>query len=990
MSHILVKFSKFLDILDAGEDAKIFVSDNAIRESLFLLTEFQTCRTLTLKYFGVLADKCIENYVQNVIVDVRTGSVTNNGRDFDLLDQRYFIPIQAKLETLINNGTDEWHLEVLKWSLELIGSLTKKHKNYEMTIGAKTNYWLSSTTMKGLMLLTTRCICKLDSNNLEKAIVEIMSVFRRFQPDWLLVRIGNCFPHKIMSNILEFCLKLFEHEVNVKFTVEVSILDHLSFLHENDLKNALKKMLLRGLTEGPANASVVPFLLSLSNQSEIILQSLVDILYEIYDDKLLATIAKNSLLWRNNKLFMDMQPSLHNVVLRIKNHGVQLLLKLAKIASQFQWCYIFLEYSLIELEQCVLNSKLCPLINDLASEESKYLLWISSTSSNRIEQQTAIRLLLIASTQYNNHYYETISELLRKSYDIKKSGLTALIRLLNGHNGVQNFPKIKPGLDMVLQDVTTQEQFPNFGWHGRDMRISETLNVLKNLKTLLELYKQNTVTPSKETQLTAALIKCLPKLLELLEVITESLIHSMNKKAKEDLENINSYSDSSDSDDSDDVKLNFTSSELFETNSKIDGNSVEDSEKTDEANANFNRQEKAHVLVDLLNTVDVCGSSVLTTPEVLKLSSLLAKYFFFCLTEKPDTKRLFGIKRCCQLLQRLCKGRNAARTACVRELIEGALLHYGYLFGQIDELKIVDELKVPENEFVFNQNTRFNHGPVSNRTALHAGVIGHGLRTNNNKTNETYCPGTEVLFLKALNSCFDHSDIRNVYECYSSISLLLLELVCPDIMYNGLPFPEEEFTKVTMERDLFIKRAFSNSPVLWTILGYLALRRPALCFASVLLRALCATCLHQWRAKNVSKFQSLDPNEELMDCTKKLLEILATGQLLPPPLSNLSTIIEHFEPLEIALVLKECVWNYLKDYVPTPTLFQCDGTAPPWRNPALFKVQPQYVDPLRNLMQKKLTKFGSHYYQMFIMPELHNSLENIMLTEREKNEGKKT
>lgn len=75
-------------------------------------------------------------------------------------------------------------------------------------------------------------------------------------------------------------------------------------------------------------------------------------------------------------------------------------------------------------------------------------------------------------------------------------------------------------------------------------------------------------------------------------------------------------------------------------------------------------------------------------------------------------------------------------------------------------------------------------------------------------------------------------------------------MVSTDVMYNGLPFPDEEFTKVTMERDLLIRRAFLTSPILWALLGFIATHRPALCFSSVLLRALCATCLHQWRAKN--------------------------------------------------------------------------------------------------------------------------------------------
>lgn len=33
-------------------------------------------------------------------------------------------------------------------------------------------------------------------------------------------------------------------------------------------------------------------------------------------------------------------------------------------------------------------------------------------------------------------------------------------------------------------------------------------------------------------------------------------------------------------------------------------------------------------------------------------------------------------------------------------------------------------------------------------------------------------------------------------DAISMVSLLLVELVSPDVMYNGLPWPDEEFTKV--------------------------------------------------------------------------------------------------------------------------------------------------------------------------------------------------
>lgn len=151
-------------------------------------------------------------------------------------------------------------------------------------------------------------------------------------------------------------------------------------------------------------------------------------------------------------------------------------------------------------------------------------------------------------------------------------------------------------------------------------------------------------------------------------------------------------------------------------------------------------------------------------------------------------------------------------------------------------------------------------------------------------------------------------------------------MVSSDVMYNGLPWPDEEFIKVTMERDLQIRRTFKNAPILWSILGLVAAYRPSLCFTSVLLRGLCASVLHQWRAKTVDKYQTIANNLELFTVTQRILQILAMGQLLPSPLSHTHTVIEYLDPSEIAVVLKECIWNYMKENVPTPVEFFVDNT----------------------------------------------------------------
>ena len=85
-------------------------------------------------------------------------------------------------------------------------------------------------------------------------------------------------------------------------------------------------------------------------------------------------------------------------------------------------------------------------------------------------------------------------------------------------------------------------------------------------------------------------------------------------------------------------------------------------------------------------------------------------------------------------------------------------------------------------------------------------------------------------------------------EASKQLALLLVEVVSPDVMYNGLPWPDDDFIKVTIERDLVISKRFEEHPVLWKVLAGLAEARPALCYCSVLLRALMAVQMNHWQA----------------------------------------------------------------------------------------------------------------------------------------------
>lgn len=106
--------------------------------------------------------------------------------------------------------------------------------------------------------------------------------------------------------------------------------------------------------------------------------------------------------------------------------------------------------------------------------------------------------------------------------------------------------------------------------------------------------------------------------------------------------------------------------------------------------------------------------------------------------------------------------------------------------------------------------------------------------------------------------------------------------------------------QVTIERDLSIRRMFNNSPLLWELLSLVAVYRPALCYSSVLIRALMATLMHQWNSMgDQSKSAGTDTYKSIMDTTVKVLDIMSLGQLLPPPLSGIRDVLPHLKCYEV-------------------------------------------------------------------------------------------
>lgn len=83
-------------------------------------------------------------------------------------------------------------------------------------------------------------------------------------------------------------------------------------------------------------------------------------------------------------------------------------------------------------------------------------------------------------------------------------------------------------------------------------------------------------------------------------------------------------------------------------------------------------------------------------------------------------------------------------------------------------------------------------------SVFHTGIIGNGLRETFIRikiSDERIKLNTQHL-MNAIYSCCLQSSNVVLLDAVINIALLLVQLISPDVMFNGLPWPEEEFCKV--------------------------------------------------------------------------------------------------------------------------------------------------------------------------------------------------
>eukprot|EP00058_Branchiostoma_floridae_P023895 XP_002609385.1 hypothetical protein BRAFLDRAFT_124611 [Branchiostoma floridae] len=306
-----------------------------------------------------------------------------------------------------------------------------------------------------------------------------------------------------------------------------------------------------------------------------------------------------------------------------------------------------------------------------------------------------------------------------------------------------------------------------------------------------------------------------------------------------------------------------------------------------------------------------------TTPALIHTCLAAVRCFFRVLHDTDLEEKITVIQYCKVYLSHLC-GVQLGQTLVIRHLVKGML---------------------------DKQNIQL--GRSSTPTVFHAGVIGKGLR---HKPDAKQLPSDQVTgscqaVLDVLYTCtlhehhhasipkheedrMDTSDSRVERRRISSsgsrtLALLVVELVCPDVIQAPTDWPDEEFTKYTVE-------------------------------------SVISTLITHWEGSRSSV--TADTSWHLQ-ASCKALECMGEAHLLPAPLGYVSELFHIVTPYEVALLLRE-VWKFMVENPPSPELYSMrDITGRPIRffNPDLVR---KHLAVVLSILHSNIPKLG-HLYSRF-------------------------
>jgi len=908
----------------AGKDRTANLRMSSI--ALNLLRNLPGARDAVFEYYTGIFERMLSNYSPQSEVQSNISAE----------EEAVLSELQEVLSSSVESNPRSWAPLVSKWSLDTLGKLSyqfggkmamkkggdgkgKDGKGKEMgkgksagTLHETVSAWLGCAASRFLIEISAECLAKQIDDDSEGCISALLETSTKHAPylDWVVAHLGSCFPHTLIKRVLSLGLK-----------------DFMS-IAPNQIGQ-----------EGCVSLMKVPKLISVMNILTHLGRNHANVLQESIHELLLGSLTEE---WKSDEV-----------------STVPYILHLAVLSQPLSRALV---HNLVDLVTPAVMERIVVLVptwaNQFFRKEGSFLDLLTQIllSTDRDSGDVLVLLLELG--------VEEGTPISKGSRILFNSLLAALFNQVHGVSrhrgeGIPVLENLNPNLSVLLHMLLSDQVFLRssavqlltlYALHkGRSVTIQilnfllfssstdQDLAVLSNFLSRVEIFHYNCIND--------LVAQCLRNRNGKEEKLLRNLTKLVEVEKSGEREYRSSFTQA--------VRTNLGTLAEKLTNPGL-----------------------VQPILHLFRLVPV--ERRMRVKKLHRVCHCLVQVYLATLIKGGEGhQRILHLVE--TVLRELCKQKTVLQIV-LRFLLQIAINspYAQYLQSQEnDSLKTVKSTAAPNKltSRLFEENFKFGSMPVQplgHSTVFHAGIIGDGKRPAEavhplGEFDRGLLRETLAGTIFRLCESVDDND-----EGAKKLALILVELISPDIMYNGIPWPEEEFIKVTMERDLCITRTLTLHPVLWKLLELLANKRPSLSYCSVIVRAIVSVSITHWQSSVCARITE-QPNQ--MEVTRRVIELMGAGQFIPKQLSVLSQILHLLDPSQIHCILID-IWNYMRVNVPGPNMFEaCPQSGVVYRDFGPYENYKPYCDRLRMVMIGRIEEV-SQLFKMCFVDSLKNKTHN--------------
>uniref|UniRef100_H2YC72 Integrator complex subunit 5 C-terminal domain-containing protein n=2 Tax=Ciona savignyi TaxID=51511 RepID=H2YC72_CIOSA len=257
--------------------------------------------------------------------------------------------------------------------------------------------------------------------------------------------------------------------------------------------------------------------------------------------------------------------------------------------------------------------------------------------------------------------------------------------------------------------------------------------------------------------------------------------------------------------------------------------------------------------------------------------------------------------------------------------------------------------------------------------AVETGLIGTGPKRKKkcpiSKTSQT--SSNECLSLLFHRCCCKTSggsnltsipDVAHVFDLdklsilaerlISSIATSSPHLATAVTLDGDTEWPQCHMRKFTIERDLKVFHFLDEHPFVWNLLQLISHNHRGLWSIIPILRSCMSVLISHFESSRETEFFSTSSLH--YQAAVRIVEILAKGQIIPPPISYCAELFQLISPYEIYILLV-IIWNFIKEH-PPPSDAELISQRRDFKNEKL-NMQP-YLATLHTVIHANIRRLG--------------------------------